>query len=53
MKNDLDARFNPVLAAESIFRDYKSYLKSTFEFSSTEIRSEFEDALEDQIALSA
>ena len=53
MKNDLDARFNPVLAAESIFRDYKSYLKSTFEFSSTEIRLEFEDALEDQIALSA
>lgn len=53
MKNDADVRFNPVLAAESVFSDYKSYLKSTFEFSDTSIRSEFDAALENQIALSA
>jgi hypothetical protein len=49
----LDARFNPVLAAESVFSDYKSYLKSTFEFSDIEIRSEFNSAIEGQIALAA
>ncbi len=53
MRENLDSRFNPVIAAESIFNDYKSYLKSTFEFSSPEIRSEFERALDNQIALSS
>jgi len=49
----LDARFNPVLAAESVFGDYKLYLKSTFEFSDVEIRSEFDSAIDGQIALAA